>query len=529
WSTFASFYKSLKGKIINVHSHVYAAQHNSYNGCIGNSENTESFLTVLQPYIAIVESNPGFIPGDALGQNNSNENSICGALASAYYADKIKRFIDSDYATDSGNPDAVGDQINSAQTNYFLQTGRCPLSYDMEAFLDGLLDTSYQNDGFLVEDFNAADMPFLTASVASAAGATAGNMPLTIDSELLPNGMLPANQLEITVAGGMAVRLVIINTPSTSCGTPYTPTWLDYQTGVFTITDIKNLTYVPGSYNAITGLYQFDAIMSFTRTSSTAQCDYPEEVRVHGYTPVAIGECGFSDNDPALHPGGTVLSNESGIAEVGCTKKDRFEKGLTLLFNRLENGNSPKIFNPAFSLNGLPNTLGIVPDPFGYRGSILPEVLGDTFITGQWSSSGQDTFYITSQGGTLAYIHFDAPVLPASIKKFTAAQITNDTFGHPVSLKLMYLDLSNQPMVINGVIYKNEQHQALDFSCLCTEPGSLQSAAEAQFLKLIKYVHVRRNTLNSSNSYQPQPLMAQIDPYLSIDSPSINNFTKIVG
>src|SRR5690606_21002921 len=117
------------------------------------------------------------------------------------------------------------------------------------------------------------------------------------------------------VAGTLINCPVVLETPSSAYN------WNDHGT-VWTITSFGELYYVPGSYNAVTGTYDF-RIAAWVGAAGSPL----EEIILSGSTCAAIGECGVGapaphqSFDPASGPG-VDCSEETFLLDMGNSLTD---------------------------------------------------------------------------------------------------------------------------------------------------------------------------------------------------------------
>jgi len=443
WTTFRSYYMALKTKLKYAYSNIYAISKNRAHGCIGNIENIDSFATMFLDYNEVVTSGQNnmqnfygdYEDGVALGVGIADYEAdltntagdpvpaygACSPETIAFFEGKTKRFTPADYGFDSGATDAQmgADAVADANAAAFLATGKCPLAFDIEFLLDGMIDPELSQFGLVTSTLPASSMPYLTLDLYEELG---GTLPITTATNITSSGIGSGAILKLKIGNGNDIELEIkdadVNNP---CATGLNPiTWANYNTD-YKITDLKNMYYVPGSLNTnvVPNTYNFEIVASIVRIPVVTGCEIPEEIIIVGTTTARIGECGFTTD--AL---GEQLSDEAATdaSPDGCYKRTRFEKGLTRLMNNLKDAGNLLASN--ISLN---NT----PDVYGYSSSILPEVLEDSGLMAQWSAS-QFTFQTAisiSFPGVSSPVNINiVPALPnlATINRFTNIQISED-------------------------------------------------------------------------------------------------------
>ena len=490
WLNFSNYYTSLKEKTKTVFSHIYAIKNNGYNDCIGNPENTDTFKTIFrkQNSTPIYSNNFNKVLNEidnsfAISASASVGwiTPVCSNTSILAYRNKIKRFISADYGYNSGIPDSVIMSNSNSDTSsaYYLETGKCPITLDVENLLNGLVNNQ---DNFLAiqsglpvtagsllatsanpNGIELSEMPYLTPKLykalngnVDASGAYIGTSQEYITGALNSN----ASILSITVGNGQPtapIDLTILNANATT-------NWNAYSNNIFTITGFKNLTYLTGSYNSDNRTYKFRVIANINRVSG-ASSSVPEELLIQGTTIAQVGECQFDTGNSEL---GTISETAAG---TGCTNKSRFENNLVRLMNKLK------------ATGNLFSTSQIVlnsPD-YAYANSIMPQLLNDTGSVGNWSSSEQ-TFSITApNGGGFMNINLNSNILRSGFYSITGIKI-NNLNGYQ-SITIYFLNKDKILSEVTGTI------TTIDFGCQCTERVYLtKHKAEIGLNNLINYL-----------------------------------------
>ncbi|KGO78770.1 hypothetical protein Q763_16720, partial [Flavobacterium beibuense F44-8] len=520
WVMFRSNYTGLKHKIKTVYSTIYSLTKSRYNGCIGELEDTDNFVTTFITYSNYSDIVNSIDAAVTTGEQDSITN-ICDPQTASLYAEKAKRFMPADYGSNNGMEQGQNqeDILNDADASMYMLTGKCPLAFDMEYFLNGLVQPAYNNHGLLVNGTPTNQFPYLTPDLyMSQAGLT--SMPTFMQTEAM-YGAQNGGVLGIKIGSLSPINLTILNAGITDSGCGTTPTWSDYEIGKFVITELKNLYYIPGSYDPGSGLFRFRIVASIIRVP--AVCEFPEEIIIEGSSKVAVGGCGFEDDPSLIVPGGTVLPNQSSTETGGvpCNKLSRFEKGLLRLMNKLNDApGGSKLLNQNISL-GYTNAGTLTQaDPYGYMNSILPEVLEDDNYVAYWNASSSTAFQIIVNGGNTAQITMQQPLNPSNIYKFTAVNIEEQI------IKVSYIALPNYNLVtVTGNILNGDRKGPFDFDCICKEVVNIEHGAGEQFLGLVSFLWNKRDVLDPSESYDFQPYMANIDPFVDATNPTVNYFT----
>ena len=347
WSNFKTYYIGLKEKTRTVFAHIYANKKQGNNECIGNANSTGSYATLLKKYNSTAANNftavTSLINASigtplAIPSGYNGLQPVCSDETVSYYANKEKRFIPADHSYDSGLSDqeALAAAEAQADANSFLETGKCPLAADMETFLKGLVDTTIQPYGLLVNT-DVTSMPYLTAGIFNAQInpgfdiTTATHIPKILGRPNADNN----KDLDIdftlngtSVATPITLKFVSFNPNDNStylnpCGTSVAkPQWTEVK-------GFKNFHYI--SYDSGTKTFKFSILATVVRAPAST-CLIPEEVIIEGYTKATVGECHFS--------GDTGIGESLALADNQCTKKDLFSNALKNLVVDLQTNNT---------------------------------------------------------------------------------------------------------------------------------------------------------------------------------------------
>ncbi|MFP9099831.1 hypothetical protein ACLI09_12315, partial [Flavobacterium sp. RHBU_24] len=517
WQLYRQSYFGLKSRIKYVYSNVYAAKNGRYNACIGTETYTDSFVTTFAAYTvdnlyAQILNNviTPALNTNPINPNDATATAICSASTASLYTGKMKRFIPVDYGYDSGaqTSGSGGDPLSGganmasdAQAAVFLATGKCPMALAMESFLDALINPSYQAQGLLLS-VPITTIPALTPGLYAGFGGTPGLTNATII------GSISSGTLNIKIGNTGMLPLTIVGAGTGNSGCGPIPTWTNYGSNQFTITDFKDIYYVPGSYNPSTYTYTFRVVATIVRSSGG--CGIPEEIIIEGTSKVAVGECTLDPDNTSN--GTTLLSNESssGIGTQGCTKRARFETGLVRFFNKLLGAS--KLNNTTAVLVGQTATMPLPIDTYGYSSSIFPELLLDSgTTTPTWIrvSSSSGDYKLT--GAISVTFHFSSAFVPANITKFTSVSIDGGV------IKVTYLSSTTNALVTvtGNFIYPTE----FSLECYCTKMVPFETQAAASMEALINYAFDNYNS--GVSPMTPQPIMQNVAPFISTDPNSI--------
>jgi RHS repeat-associated protein len=546
WMTFRGNYISFKTKIKTVFSNIYALKKGGYNGCIGEKENTDNYITLFKKYDATVYSNI-VNKIDAALQTTlvaSGAYSVCSPETYALYSQKTKRFISADYSYDSGVDDLQA--LNAIQTDtdtqMFVKTGKCALLNDMELLLNGLVNKDYNAPSGSVNfgTIQASNIPQFTSDLYTAMG---GSLPTQNDVTM--NSQIIGGNLNITVNDGATILSPIILKilPSAGYVSPCLasgivadyPSWTNYNqstvtNSTFIIKRFKNIYFIPGSS---VGQQKFQVIAEITRPTSLPSCY--EEIVIEGTTIAPIGDCKLDD-------GKGLSSFTSTGALSGCANRVDFQKSLEKILNTLKAKN--KLTNTNLNLGA-----GFVPDSdqnlpiagdYAYGNSFLAEFLKDRNANAIYNRASNG-FTITLNGNNVIVLEGLTAWPPNNLNRITGITINqqlNGNEGNTITINYLYSQISGfttklLPASISGTIKGN--NKPLDFACSCGKiRTSLAEAASANFLTLISHLWTQKQSnalLNPTNSYGYRSKEVEaIQPFVKgwnnpTDNYGVNRFT----
>ncbi|WP_281324081.1 thrombospondin type 3 repeat-containing protein [Flavobacterium sp. IMCC34518] len=328
WSNFRSYYTALKEKTRTVFAHIDASKNNNYNDCIGNAESKDTFVTLFNKYSAVnygellklIDSIPENPIVPATNPVSTGVELACSNVTSALYIDKVKRFVPADYGYDSsiGDMEALAATKASIESKMYVETGRCPISFDLENFLKGLVDTTIQDKGLLINGFNTSSMPYLTQSIFNAQLNPGFNLEASASIPKIATrevgGKLNivftqnGNDISSPIELSFAKNLSNYQNP---CGVNVTaPKWED-------VTGFKNFYAVPGSYNSTSKTYRFRIVAIINRKGTVSSCTTPEEILIDGITKANVSDC-------------------SSLIIAPCDKKQKFSNAFNQLVLHLQ-------------------------------------------------------------------------------------------------------------------------------------------------------------------------------------------------
>ncbi|MHC0439217.1 thrombospondin type 3 repeat-containing protein [Flavobacterium sp. 3-210] len=364
WSNFKTYYIALKQKTRTVFSHIYAAKRNNYNDCIGNVENSDTFVTLFKNYNYLkVSRRTNFerltelidqIPENpALPSGSEGIEWACSEETSSLFAVKEKRFIPADYGYDSALPDAqaISDLSATTEKAMYMETGKCPMAFEMEYFLKGLVDPKIQSEGLLVNGLKTTSMPFLTKNLFNAQVNPTFNLQTASETPKIKSYEDASGALNITfthlgneIATPIELRFVTNSSYyQDACGNNVNmPKWED-------ILDFKSFYYIPESYDMATKTYKFQIIGLVKRNGVSSTCNSPEEIIIEGTTKANVGECSY-------------------LTDAPCDKKDKFDDSFRKLVFNLQSAGTIRsasldiTSNPVFTDGYLYTYFGIKPN-----------------------------------------------------------------------------------------------------------------------------------------------------------------------
>lgn len=218
WALFRTMYISEKKKIIQVYADCYAINAGYYNGYIGEVDRLPAFSgfnyypeyvvpgvsgtcyntglatdpTIIDMYQYALVNKPLAPVGYA---NHSTIWSSAGPFASLF-AEKEKRFIPIDNLYNGSIPELEGVEEMEAEVTHrmYLETGRCPLSIDVESFLNAIAESGNTANGSMIP---SNDIPEFTTTLYTALNGTV--MPLgQTGTPVVISTSITSNEMTIT-------------------------------------------------------------------------------------------------------------------------------------------------------------------------------------------------------------------------------------------------------------------------------------------------------------------------------------------
>ena len=495
WTTFKNYYLGLKDKIKTVYSHIYALERNGYNDCIGNPENTDNFITLLQKYsnnytTLLQKINLAFSSASA---SNHWASPVCSNSAISLLQDKNKRFIGADQGFNTGLSDQELNQnsTNLADAGIFFETGKCPLQLDTETFLNGLVNPAYNQYGLnITTPIPLNSMPALVTDLYVAMG---GNVPLNQAQNI--TSIINGSNLTIKVGTDNSIpgeiKLDLSNNYSAYqylCGNNSASTYASWTNFLsqYRIVKFKNLYCGNGSFNVTETSF---SVVIEIKNSNPSCNNIVEEIVLYGSINVNLVGCSFNS-------GGGELTDGSPEFGQGCFNKTRFERGIVKLMNKLDSSNllnasgvSLYNFGADMALDTDDNDGNDDVDTYQYGQTIIPAIIGDSGLNGTWIGNGY-SYYINTQSQLLK-IELDNQLSTANLFKVTGFKIgaflTSSTNGvidysDPNRVLLTYLATDGTIKTINGRI------NTLDYNCNCKEVLNYKEQADIAYLNLLNHL-----------------------------------------
>ncbi|MDY8138483.1 RHS repeat-associated core domain-containing protein [Aquimarina sp. 2201CG5-10] len=445
WRAYVSYYISLKERIKTVFRDVYAKQNGCYNGCIGNDVQNSNITNSIQNYPTAT---------DIFNYVNANSASVafCDQQNAELYTNKQKRFIGADeqYDASQEEEDIIADLEGDTDYLEYVQTGECPLNNDLEYFLDGLVNEKDSNNNFKsLVGLRTYQAQYLNRNLYEAFGGV-----VDTQSQLDFTGVVERNRLSIqsNITNGCD-PLLYLDLPLQSSGWNNVNNWDTYNTtdGVgWSILELSRLYYDAELSDPSNGVFGFKVL---------AQVVIGTELREFiftGATCVAIGECGVEDDGI-----GEVLDdqidNNTGNDNngIGCTNRAQFGDDLVNLINELG------------VITGSSNTVNQTVDLStitSYTNSIIPEIIGDTNLSGVWEYDSANFFYTISVNNTSLFTFQAGRSLVASdVQNYESIRFIQG--ANNTSQTLYYTTITGDNSSFSTFI-----KQILDYSCCKVAP-----------------------------------------------------------
>ena len=416
WNSYKTNYLSVKQRLQSGFMNIHARFQGFYNGCIGLSE-APSLIAPFAGYSGAVQIS------NELAGLSSSVGDLCDYQHQSLYLNKIKRFIPTDYFYNSGTSaeDNYNSISESADYDYYVETGVCPLGRDLQAFLDFHFRYLNQTNSSVSSSI-PYEGQYLTVAFYQELGGTYPTSALSI------NGSVSGNELTFSWGSGNIILQL-----STDSWSNYNNTW-----------HIIEVSQIYSQYNEATSKFEFSVIAEVDRQGTI------EEIVLTGTTTARIAEC--SINDPSTV--GEYLGDGSNHNETGeCNRRVKYGKALVNLLNGL-GGNLNSFF---------PIDISTLP---AYTDGYLAEFYANASLV-QWNCVFGNKYQLFIDGEPRLIMQFNG-ALPVSVE-YTAATFdlefnSNETEITGQTVQLSWLDNSANLISQQGNTWENND-RILNFLC----------------------------------------------------------------
>jgi RHS repeat-associated protein len=442
WTFYVSYYLGLKQKLQHVFLNLHAARQGFYNDCIGSdSQNLNKISAIVSKYTAEKNKIKSWYDGSVPSPNLYSENA-------AFLTGNVKRFLPYDITYDSEEDDSVlyANTLSMVNTQYYEETGLCPILRDLQLFLDRATSTNYGlPNAVLFPVFSGIPMPstpqpiigYLTPALFVSMGCnysatTPSTNAFSISGDI---STVPGNRtVAISFTQAMPNTSLTLTLPSI-----FSQTWSSYGTS-WTIQKMKQISYT--SYNAASGLSNF-SIVAKVHFSTDPESDY-EEVVLTG-TIKAVLVCTTNPSDVAGNVPEPVLLD--GGAVPACDKKERFALALKNLITEFQ----PLSANTSGTVNLISSSA------FHFLGEFFGVSNADTV---EWLYNGNN-FIIKINGVDRLLLALD---LSSPLTSLTIGTLTAGTVYGVTAIELV----SSVSTPISGTIRGKDRMSQLYFVCCST-------------------------------------------------------------
>lgn len=349
WNAYKNYYIAFKQKIFNVFLHLHAKENKQYNGCIGIDNPDQPYSTYQNDNLAEIFSNYTIF-NDLNDYDNIQPVGFCHTVDSDsvydFYKVKSKRYFNIDNSYDSGVSDqqAIEELENLSEYELWLQTGRCPLSYDLEFFLNSFFNEINENETSSL-NLNSLSRLHTSQSITpdlleSYTGVSLGALvsydeQTSISGQTLNLSLGNFNTTEPIILSCDNLVELNINGYNWSNYNPEVDT-TNGSNGQWKITDLSNLYY--DTYQDVGGqfIFSFQIIASvFDFTQGTII-----QTILTGTTCSPIGECGTSTDGSIIGEvldGSNSTNPEGSLSVTTEQKKQMFHNLIKHLYKRIIN------------------------------------------------------------------------------------------------------------------------------------------------------------------------------------------------
>ncbi len=317
WEAYKGYYLGLRARIRTTFLNAYGKHKGVFNVCIGeDSYSTDTVTGEVAEYNNFATNIDTWIfSGSAIQYICNDDNAPL--FANDYIEKRFK----------SANGDLYDDKKNAEEnpgTDYemYLQTGKCPLLFDLEYFLNGLLQESSSTGSPF--DFSNSSFPYTGGYITKdlANNITQGEYPsgFPIDYTRFI-GTANSGVMEVTVVADWnpigdyyPIRLNIpqdISNLAMDWGNYNNADNSDAQ-NQWRINRVYNMYYDAAASNPSERDFKFKANVSLSITKS-GNTEIVDTV-ISGSTPIAVGECTIGGE--VYTPGGDLGETTNGILDV---------------------------------------------------------------------------------------------------------------------------------------------------------------------------------------------------------------------
>jgi len=362
WDTYASLYISLKQSVIEylIHKNAFDKEivgAGGYNGGIGPQ--SLQITAALSGISTISEP------------NYSNQFTYNSSVRNLYRnkTQVVKGSASIEEETSNSNTEAdIARLAQEADFVRFKETGRCPLSYDMEIFVSGFFEEQIlqlpsapinRNLSYLGFDLYKALFPNLGVENPSLEVVIINNHELSIN---------------LTAAGVTSTILLKIS------GIDSRFTWSNYGSlnrGGWYFTKISDLIFNEDA-RPVNGRYEFN--INAVGTNISGANPLTKQLLIEGSSTVSLGNC-----RDELEVIGETLQNSRSNSIVGgtCRKRENFAESVSLLMTEYLKSETIRGILDLRRTNGTLATDIVLPvthatDILGYDTSYVKNFLGDT-------------------------------------------------------------------------------------------------------------------------------------------------------
>ena len=449
WKTYRSLYIGLKNKIKHIYLNIYALKNKSFNGCIG-STGSNTITDVLSNNFAQKVTLYNYIQA-----NTDANNSLCASSSGSLYQTKQKLFLPADFGYNASidQTTALNNLVQGNQFEYYAQTGKCPLLLNFDTFLNGFLKdrstnftpiTNLNNITFNKQYLNP---DLFKKIIVPNSGFTVDQIIQAGISQINISTAVSGNILSVNFNGtpnNFSTCPIRIELPTTGANT-----WSNYGTSSgWKVVNLKQLYYVPNSYNALTGIFKYQVVAEIGPFNNPQNIS-TGEIILTGETCAPIGGCGISATSV-----GQVLDPNQATSDqgVGCNKKHKVQQALLAFFNDL------KVISTLHPVANFESTSPVILDNYAsYKNSFLADFFNENStlpITTTWTKVGYQ--YQLKHGLTiLATFNMN---LPSNFMRFEGVSITQNSTPNDTLILTIRENNGSISTINNSTIFPKQNY-----------------------------------------------------------------------